>query len=29
LPERLDLAKRHFREGHCAFVIVEHLRVPK
>jgi len=29
LPERLDLAKRHFREGQCAFVFVEHLHVPK
>jgi hypothetical protein len=28
LPERLDLAKRHFREGQCAFVFVEHHHVP-
>jgi hypothetical protein len=25
LAERSDLAKRDFREGHCAFVFVEHL----
>ena len=29
LPKRLDLAKRHFREGHRAFVFVEHFLSPK
>jgi hypothetical protein len=25
LPERFDLAKRDFGEGHCAFMFVEHV----